>query len=114
MIVWILLGLGVYSLFMSFHFQLPFWSCFFVLAVVNLGLVIPSSPGFVGTFQFFCISALALFGISKTTALGFSVVYHLSQYVPTTLLGFVYLARDHIRLGNLVEITKRADLDSVQ
>ncbi|NLD35605.1 MAG: flippase-like domain-containing protein [Desulfatiglans sp.] len=106
-LIWILLGVGVYFLFKGFHFNISFWACFFVLAVVNLGLIIPSSPGFLGTFQFFCISALMLFGISKTNSLGFSIIYHLSQYVPTTILGFVYLARLQVQLGNLFMIIKK-------
>ena len=106
-IIWLFLGLGVYFLIISFHFQVPFWSCFFILAVVNLGLAIPSSPGFIGTFQFFCVSALTLFGISKAPALGFAVVYHLSQYAPTTVLGFIYLVKEHLQLGSLLGIIKR-------
>ena len=35
----------------------------FVTAALNLGVAIPSSPGFVGTYQWLGVSALALFGV---------------------------------------------------
>jgi len=57
------------------------------VAIVNLGIMIPSSPGYVGTFEFFCMLSLALFGFSNNTAASFSVLVHLGQYIPITVIG---------------------------
>ena len=101
-LIWCCLALGVQLLFVAFGFALGLDAAFAVLAIVNLGLIVPSSPGFVGTFQFFCVAALALYGIDKSAALGFSVAYHLSQWLPTTLLGFYFLNRDHLSMKRLI------------
>ncbi|MDQ5840197.1 MAG: flippase-like domain-containing protein [Chloroflexota bacterium] len=64
----------------------------FVTAVVNLGVAIPSSPGFIGTYQWLCVSALGLFGVGRPEAFAFSVLLQAVWFIPTTLAGFVLLA----------------------
>ncbi len=100
-LIWLALGVIVYILTLSYNFGLDFAAAITVLGIVNLGLIIPSSPGFVGTFQLFCVAALGLYGVDKSAALSFSVVYHLSQWLPTTVIGYYYLNRENMRLGSL-------------
>jgi uncharacterized protein (TIRG00374 family) len=63
----------------------------FVTAAVNLGVAIPSSPGFVGTYQWLGVSALALFGVGQEAGLAFAIAMQAVWYVPTTLVGAVLL-----------------------
>jgi glycosyltransferase 2 family protein len=59
----------------------------FVTAVVNLGASVPSSPGFIGTFQWLCVAALGLFDVARTDAFAFSILMHAVWYIPTTVVG---------------------------
>lgn len=70
----------------------------FVMVVANLGVLIPSSPGYIGTFHFFAMSALAVFGAARETALSYAVVCHGMQYLLVTGLGLVFLWRENISL----------------
>ncbi len=63
----------------------------FVTAALNLGVAIPSSPGFVGTYQWLGVSALALFGIGREEGLAFAICMQAVWYVPTTIVGAVIL-----------------------
>jgi uncharacterized protein (TIRG00374 family) len=63
----------------------------FVTAAINLGVAIPSSPGFVGTYQWLGVSALALFGVAQEAGLAFAIAMQAVWYVPTTLVGAVFL-----------------------
>jgi uncharacterized protein (TIRG00374 family) len=63
----------------------------FVTAALNLGVAIPSSPGFVGTYQWLGVSALALFGIDREAGLAFAIAMQAVWYVPTTIVGAVIL-----------------------
>ena len=63
----------------------------FVTAAINLGVAIPSSPGFVGTYQWLGVSALALFGVGREAGLAFAIAMQAVWYVPTTLVGAVLL-----------------------
>jgi uncharacterized protein (TIRG00374 family) len=70
------------------------WEVLFVTAVINLGVAIPSSPGFIGTYQWLAVSALGLLGVSNGEAFAFSIVMHAAWFVPTTLAGaFIALRR---------------------
>lgn len=61
----------------------------FALAAATLSTLLPSSPGYVGTFHFFAAAALSAFGASAATAAAFAVVTHLVLWASTTLTGFV-------------------------
>jgi glycosyltransferase 2 family protein len=76
-------------------------ACALLLAVVNLGIMLPSSPGYVGTFQVFAVAALTSFGVARETALAFAIVAHLSQYILVTAIGAAFFGREHISLRRL-------------
>ena len=90
LLVWIPPALVVACLLSSFSINLPLSAALLILVVVCFGLMIPSAPGFIGTFQYFCVTALSLFGVDKDLSLAFSILYHLSQYVPVTILGLTF------------------------
>ncbi len=72
----------------------------FVAAIVNLGVAVPSSPGFVGTYQWLGVESLAVIGVGREDALAFSILLHATWFVPTTLIGGALLVRrGAIRLG---------------
>ncbi|NIN01064.1 MAG: flippase-like domain-containing protein [candidate division Zixibacteria bacterium] len=99
--IWIIVGISNYFIFLAFGLQPPIQASFILLVIVSLGVMLPSSPGFVGTFQFFCVVSLATFGYDKNVALPFSIVLHASQYFPVTLLGLYYLKREHLSLKGI-------------
>jgi uncharacterized membrane protein YbhN (UPF0104 family) len=72
--------------------------------VINLGVAIPSSPGFIGTYQWLGVSALALFDVPTEEALAFSILMQAVWYVPTLLVGgtlLVVRAVGAMRTGRL-------------
>ncbi|MBD0328527.1 MAG: flippase-like domain-containing protein [Thermoleophilia bacterium] len=74
----------------------------FAAAVINLGVAIPSSPGFVGTYQWLCVSTLGLLAVDRVDAFAFSVLFHAVWYVPTTLAGLALaVARGPAGLSSL-------------
>ena len=68
------------------------------LAVVNYGLLVPSSPGFVGLFQGLTILALGLYNIGEETAFAASIAIHFCQFLPVTLWGIYIFVRNSIKL----------------
>ena len=59
----------------------------FVTATINLGVVIPSSPGFVGTYQWLSVTALGAPGTGAEAALAFAILMQAVWFVPTTIVG---------------------------
>ena len=69
----------------------------FVTAALNLGVAIPSSPGFVGTYQWLGVAALGVLGFTSEAGLAFAIVMQAVWYVPTTLVGAVLLVKSSRR-----------------
>ncbi|MGI9148659.1 MAG: lysylphosphatidylglycerol synthase transmembrane domain-containing protein [Chloroflexota bacterium] len=71
------------------------------VVIVNLGIMIPSGPGYVGTQEFFGTAALAVVGANPQGALALIVVSHVVQYALVTGLGLVFFAREQLSPADL-------------
>jgi glycosyltransferase 2 family protein len=71
------------------------------VVTINLGIMVPSAPGYVGAMEFFGTLALGVFGADPGAALAFVVVAHAVQYSLVTTIGLVCFAREHLSLGEL-------------
>lgn len=76
----------------------------FLLVFVNLGIMVPSVPGYIGTYQFFATLALGAFAVNADYAFGLAVVAHAMQYTIITGIGLVCLWRLGLRLGSMAQI----------
>lgn len=65
----------------------------FVLIAITVGTLVPSSPGYLGTFEFFGLSALTLIGQTSADALSFVIVLHAVTILGAGLLGVLCLGR---------------------
>ncbi len=88
---WLAWAVGALLVARAVGIDLTVLQAVFVTGAINLGVAIPSSPGFVGTYQWLGVSALALFGIGQESALAFAIVLQAVWYVPTTFMGVVLL-----------------------
>lgn len=101
-LTWVIWIGFLYFALLAFDLQLSLSGLLLMTALLHLGILIPSSPGYVGTYQFICVTGLGLLEVSRSTALGFSLVFHALWYVPLTVLGVYYLWQERIGLSGLV------------
>lgn len=80
----------------AFPFEVPFTVLMLMTAVVNLFTTLPSTPGYVGTFDVPGIAVLTAYGVSKAVATGYTLVLHVALWLPITALGAFYMLRDHL------------------
>ena len=69
----------------------------FVTAVLSLGTAIPSSPGYVGTYQWLGVESLGLLDVPVNEALAVTILYHATWYIPTTVAGGLILGSRALR-----------------
>ena len=100
-LIWLFMGASNYFVFLAFGFDLPLEASYFLLVVVSISILVPSSPGFVGVYHAGTVFTLTQYGIGKEEALSFALVLHAAQYVPITLMGFYYLRKKHLSLKQL-------------
>jgi len=85
-------------------------ACAFLLVVVNLGIMLPALPGYVGTFQLFAVASLSVWGIPREPALAVAIVAHGAQYLLVTAIGLAFFGREHFSLKS-VSLASRASDD---
>jgi uncharacterized protein (TIRG00374 family) len=90
-VAWTLWSLGAWLVASALGIHLSALEVLFVAAVVNLGVALPSSPGFVGTYQWLCVAALGLLAVGREDAFAFSVLLHAAWFVPTSVAGLLLL-----------------------
>jgi uncharacterized protein (TIRG00374 family) len=85
----------------GYGLHLSLWAGAAVFLVMHFGTALPNAPSNIGTYQFFTVLGLALFGIDKTTATGFSVAVFVILTVPLWIIGLTAIALTGMRLGDI-------------
>jgi uncharacterized protein (TIRG00374 family) len=62
------------------------------LSVGTLSTIIPSSPGYVGTFHYFTARVVSGFGAGQAAAAAYAILVHAILWLATTATGFLLLA----------------------
>ncbi len=98
MVIWCLDGIGtvigVHALGMSVSLPLAF----LLITGLALGSALPSTPGYVGIYQFVAVSVLTPFGFSRTDAIAYILLAQALQYVLITFWGLLGLTRSRVNL----------------
>jgi hypothetical protein len=100
-VIWVVNAAGVEASFRAFTLDLPPYASFLLLGTIAVALVLPSAPGYIGPFQAGTVQGLALVGVARETALSLSIVYHLANYIPITVVGLAYLSALNLTLAEL-------------
>lgn len=96
--------LALWAMVRAYHLDyLSFMACLVVLLVINLGVSLPNAPANVGSYQFFCVLGVSIFGVEKTTAAGFSFFAWFMLTVPFVFLGFAALVRSGMTVRSMRE-----------
>jgi glycosyltransferase 2 family protein len=72
-----------------------------VTALVAIAVSVPSAPGAIGAFQLGCILSLALFQISESRAIAYSIVSQVTQFVAVISAGLYSLTREGMSFRQL-------------
>jgi uncharacterized protein (TIRG00374 family) len=95
-VIWLAETVKYWFVMHAFNFSVPFWILMLMNGIVNLATTIPSSPGYVGTFDAPGIEILTLFGVERTLAASYTLVLHAALWLPITLLGFWFMTRESV------------------
>jgi uncharacterized membrane protein YbhN (UPF0104 family) len=100
-VVWLVSAASFWTGYLAFDIAAP-WSAGLVQqGLVAFGVAVPASPGFVGVFEAAIRVSLALYGIDEGRAVSYAIGYHITTFIPITLLGIWSLARARLHLRDL-------------
>jgi uncharacterized protein (TIRG00374 family) len=99
-VIWLFETGKYWFVMQAFDFNVSFFALMLMNGIVNLATTIPSAPGYVGTFDAPGIAVLKAYGVDGAIATGYTLVLHVALWLPITLLGAYYLAREGIKWGD--------------
>jgi hypothetical protein len=73
----------------AFYIPVTLSGILFVMIVTGLSTIIPSSPGYIGTYEFFTLAALSLIGITGNAALSFAIATHVITLIMSSIIGVI-------------------------
>ncbi|MEO6235396.1 MAG: lysylphosphatidylglycerol synthase transmembrane domain-containing protein [Vicinamibacterales bacterium] len=73
--------------------RIPVPAAFLLIAGLSLGSALPSTPGYIGIYQFVAVSVLTPFALSRADAIAFILVSQAVGYVVIGLWGAIGLVR---------------------
>ncbi len=99
-VIWSLDTLTGLTVARAFGLEMNPAQVFILLAAIGLASALPSTPGYVGVYQFVAVTVLVPFGFSEAEALAYILAYQGVNYVVITLWGLIGLwqLRGAIRL----------------
>ncbi len=103
-IVWCLDAIATVIGAAALALQMPVPAAFLLLAGLGLGSALPSTPGYVGIYQFIAVTVLTPFDFSRTSAVAYIVVAQALSYLVISVFGGIGLVR--------YQMVKRTRIDS--
>jgi uncharacterized protein (TIRG00374 family) len=98
---WCVFGAAFVCSVFAFHLAVPWYAGLFVMTVVNLGGLVPASPGSIGVYHYLAVLALSVWLHDPSTALGFALVTHALGLTVVLACGSLSLVRQGLSFGVL-------------
>jgi glycosyltransferase 2 family protein len=109
-VIWLLETAKYWFVMHAFPFTVTFFALMLNNGISNLVTIIPSAPGYIGTFDASCIAMLVAYGVNANVAAGYALVLHAALWLPITLVGLFYYFRQPLRWGKeLQDLRKQED-----
>lgn len=111
-LIWLLETVKYWFVMHAFNFEVSFFALMLMNGIVNLATTLPAAPGYVGTFDAPGIAILSAFGVAPAVATAYTLVLHAALWLPITLLGFFFMARQSIRWNDFAKAAHLKDAEA--
>lgn len=99
--IWILCILPIDIVLRGFGINLPISASMFILVLLVFAVMVPASPGFIGTYHYACFKGLSVFGIPESKAVSIALILHGITFFPVIIAGFYYLWRSKLSFNDI-------------
>lgn len=109
--LWLSISLGIWWGALAFHIALPFAGGLVLMALLVVGVSVPTPGGVGGYHEAFRIGATALYAASNDRAVSAAIVLHAISFIPITLVGLAAMARQGLNLGRVRDLARQSGDD---
>jgi uncharacterized membrane protein YbhN (UPF0104 family) len=100
-LIWVVISAFYWIVLLAFEPGRPYITGVAVASITALGMTIPSSPGFIGVFEFLTRETMVLFDMGPDAALGYALVAHAIVYLVYSLLGLASMLQQNISYAEI-------------
>ena len=93
LVIWLLETGSYWFVMQAFPFTVGFSTLILLIGVLNLFTMIPSSPGYIGTFDAPGIAMLTAFGVNPEISASYILLLHAFLWLPITVVGGLFFAK---------------------
>jgi uncharacterized protein (TIRG00374 family) len=99
--LWCSIAAGIFITSRAFDITFGYLGSFLVMTLLVVGVAAPT-PGAVGGFHaMYKLAVMTFFSVDENRAVAAAVVLHAISFVPITLLGLVFMAREGLTFGRM-------------
>jgi glycosyltransferase 2 family protein len=95
--IWVIDAIGTVIAGAALGFRIPIPVALLLITALSIGTALPSTPGYVGIYQFVAVTVLTPFGFSRTDAIAYILVAQALMYVVIGFWGSLALFRGGAR-----------------
>ncbi len=107
--MWLSIALGIWAVAKAFRFAVPFTGTFLLIALLVIGVAVPT-PGAIGGFhEAFRVGATMFYHAPEAAAVGAAIVLHLFSIGPALLLGLTFAAQEGLNVSGMRLLAEEAD-----
>ena len=92
-VIWLSDAAGAIAMGRALGLALPFSTAFLLLTGMGLGSALPSTPGYVGIYQFVAVTVLTPFGFSRDSSIALILVLQAMAYSVVLVFGLLAVWR---------------------
>ncbi len=85
-------------------YRLGWTASLVVLVITTIAIVVPSTPGYLGTYHYLAKVSLVMFGVSGNEALSYALILHAVNFFPVFFIGIIFTYYKH---ENLFKISQK-------
>jgi uncharacterized membrane protein YbhN (UPF0104 family) len=112
LLIWGCYGGAFFFSFYAFDFvatyHLPWTASLVLLVITTVSIVVPSSPGYVGTYHYLCQVALGMFAVPAGPALSFAIAVHGINFLPVFLVGLGFARHEGMAISRMSDVREQA------
>ena len=102
--LWLSIALGIWMASRAFHMTFGYLGSFLVMTLLVVGVAVPT-PGQIGGFHaMYKIAVVNFYSVPEPAAVAAAIVLHAISFVPVTLLGLVFMAREGLTFARMKQM----------
>jgi uncharacterized protein (TIRG00374 family) len=112
-VLWLLVVINYMFIGFALNIPLNFELGMVLLIALNLGMVVPSAPGYIGVFEALVkVSLLPFFPGQESLLVSLGLLLHITGYLPVIILGAYYTWAEGLSLGKVPAIPSVEEIDA--